>query len=108
MNENISGFTKIFKALADENRLRILLSIHEKGCVCEDSCSQTETCCKDLSKSLSITSPTISHHIKELVNAGLIVTRKEGKWLFCRINKEAFEETSAFITKFLNNEVVQS
>lgn len=107
MNENISGFTKIFKALADENRLRILLSIHEKGFVCEDSCRQNEICCKDLANSLSITTPTISHHIKELVNAGLIVTRKDGKWLFCRINKEVFEKTSAFLDKFLKDEVAK-
>lgn len=80
MNKDTSNFTKIFKALADENRLKILLFVYKKECKCKDSqpSCQNETCIKDLSKLLNITTPTISHHIKELVNAGLIITKKKG------------------------------
>lgn len=70
-----------FKALADKNRLKILLFIYEQECKCGEnkfSC-QNETCIKDLSEQLDITMPTISHHIKELVKTGLITTKKEGK-----------------------------
>lgn len=102
MNKNIPNLAKIFKALADENRLKILLFVYKKECKCDEnqlSC-QNETCIKDLSKLLNITTPTISHHIKELVNAGLIITKKEGKWVYCKINRKAFEKAYIFSSKF--------
>ncbi|MDH4330398.1 MAG: metalloregulator ArsR/SmtB family transcription factor [Candidatus Moranbacteria bacterium] len=89
---------EIFKALADKNRLKILLFIHKQECRCrknELSC-QNEACIKDLAGLLGVTMPTISHHIKELVNAHLITTKKEGRWVYCKINKESFKEVSDF------------
>jgi DNA-binding transcriptional ArsR family regulator len=103
MNKDNKNLIKIFKALADENRQKILLFIYRKECKCQEnkfSC-RNETCIKDLSKLLDITAPTISHHIKELVNAKLIITRKEGRWVYCKINQEAFRKTSDFLNKFL-------
>ncbi|NPV29371.1 MAG: metalloregulator ArsR/SmtB family transcription factor [Firmicutes bacterium] len=102
MNKNIKNFTRIFKTLADENRIKILLSVHKKECKCEgnEPFNRNETCIKDLSKSLNITIPTISHHIKELVNAGLITTKKEGRWVYCRINQKAFQEVCSFLNNF--------
>jgi len=102
MNKNINNVTKIFKALSDENRIKILLSIYKKECKCikyELSC-RDETCIKDLSKSLKITTPTISHHIKELVNAGLITTKKDGRWVYCEINQKTFQKICTFLNNF--------
>lgn len=67
---------KIFKALADTNRLRILklLEVREM-CVCE------------IMIALGLTQPTASHHLGILENAGLIKGRKEGKWVFYKIAK---------------------
>lgn len=102
MSKNISNLAKMFKALADENRLKILLFVYKKECKCKDSqlSCKNEACIKDLSKSLSITTPTISHHIKELVNAGLIITKREGKWIYCRVNRKAFEKHFNFLNVF--------
>jgi len=103
MIKNTKTLGKIFKALSDENRLKILLSVYAKECKCSAdkfSC-RDETCIKDLSKLLDITTPTISHHIKELVNAELIITNKEGRWVFCKINQETFLKTNDFLNKFL-------
>jgi len=63
--------SKIFKALADETRLRILslLNIREM-CVCE------------IMVALDLTQPTASHHLGILENVGLVKDRKEGKWVF--------------------------
>ena len=102
MNKNINNVTKIFKALSDENRIKILLSIYKKECKCikyELSC-RDETCIKDLSKSLKITTPTISHHIKELVNSGLITTKKDGRWVYCEINQKTFQKICSFLNNF--------
>lgn len=105
MNKDTPNFTKIFRALSDVNRLKILLFVYKKECNCEDSqlSCQNETCIKDLSKLLNITTPTISHHIKELVNAGLIITKKEGKWVYCKVNRKTFEKVCIFLSKFFNN-----
>ena len=81
---------KIYKALSNENRLEIFLSIlncdeknFEPGCDC--------TITKVMQK-LCIGAPTISHHLKELSNAGLIETKKEGKYLVAHVNKELLDE----------------
>lgn len=103
MIKDTKSIAKIFKTLADDNRLKILLFVYRKECKCEQnklSC-RNETCIKDLSKFLNITIPTISHHIKELVNAGLITTKKEGRWVYCRINQKSFQKTYGFLNKFL-------
>mgnify|MGYP000533245100 CR=1 FL=1 len=66
--------SRLFKALADETRLRILklLEVREM-CVCE------------VMVALSLTQPTASHHLGILENAGLVKDRKEGKWVFYSI-----------------------
>jgi DNA-binding transcriptional ArsR family regulator len=62
---------KVFKALADEIRLRILsLLANREMCVCE------------VMVALDLTQPTASHHLGILENAGLVKDRKEGKWVF--------------------------
>ncbi len=63
--------SRIFKALADQTRLKILglLEVREM-CVCE------------IMVALGLTQPTASYHLGLLENAGLIKDRKEGKWVF--------------------------
>ena len=63
--------SKLFKALADEKRIRILklLTVREM-CVCE------------LMVALDTTQPNLSHHLKILENQGFVNRRKEGKWAY--------------------------
>ena len=63
------------KALADENRLAILLSLQ-----------QGEKCGCVLLEELSISQPTLSHHMKLLCDSGLVAARKEGKWMHYSIS----------------------
>ena len=67
----------IFKAFCDENRLKILnmLKTGEK-CACK------------LLEELNVTQPTLSHHMKILCDAGVVVGRKEGKWTHYSITDE--------------------
>ncbi len=67
----------IFKALCDENRVRImkLLRTGEK-CACK------------LLEELNISQPTLSHHMKILCDSGIVVGRKEGKWMHYSISAE--------------------
>ena len=66
---------KIFKALSNPNRLELYFKIAE---VYESSNPDDSECfVTDIIQSLNIGAPTISHHIKELENAGLITTEKK-------------------------------
>ncbi|HMA63320.1 MAG TPA: metalloregulator ArsR/SmtB family transcription factor [bacterium] len=73
MNELI----KIFKALSDQNRLRIVKMLEEKPmCVCE------------ITEVLQLANSTVSKHLSILRNAGLIVSEKEGRWINYRLNPD--------------------
>lgn len=70
----------IFKALSDPNRLFILDMIkYEEKCACK------------LLEALNITQPTLSHHMKILCDAGLVNSRREGKWMHYSINDQIFK-----------------
>lgn len=81
---------KIYKALSNENRLEIFLSILNS----ENQSFHADCNCSifGIMDKLNIGAPTISHHLKELSNAGLIDTEKEGKYLLARVNKELLSE----------------
>lgn len=68
----------LFKALSDQTRLRCLalLTGHDELCVCE------------LTHALALPQPKISHHLGTLRKAGLVRDRKEGLWIYYRINDE--------------------
>lgn len=69
--ESADRKSRIFKALADETRLRIIgLLTSREMCVCE------------VMVALHLTQPTASHHLRILENVGLVRDRKEGKWVF--------------------------
>lgn len=80
---------KFFKALGDENRLRIL-TLLKSGELCA---------CKILDE-LHIGQPTLSHHMKVLTEAGVVVPRKEGKWTHYSINKKKLIELQKWINNF--------
>jgi DNA-binding transcriptional ArsR family regulator len=87
---------KIFKALSHPNRLELYLQIVKKH---ETSFNASGECfITDIANCLNIGAPTISHHIKELANAGLITTEKQGKFLICKVNEELAEEVSKILT----------
>ncbi len=81
MGYDIKKLVKVSKALADENRYKIYKLISEKG----------EIACKDITAAFPLSQPTISHHLKVLVESGLIKFRKEGQWSYFSINQEILE-----------------
>jgi ArsR family transcriptional regulator len=75
-----------FHALADETRLRILTCLTEgEQCVC------------DLTERLDTAQSRLSFHLKTLKDAGLLLDRREGRWVYYSLN----EETMAEIRKWL-------
>ena len=64
-------FLNITKALADENRLRILMALQEgEICVCQ------------ITELMGLAMSTVSKHLSVLYQAGLVNARKEGRWMY--------------------------
>lgn len=71
MDKNYEPNAKIFKALSDSNRLKII-----------DMLSCGEKCACDILENFEFTQPTLSHHMKVLIECGLVKSRKEGLWSY--------------------------
>lgn len=78
------------KALADATRLRIvsMLLASEDG----------EACTCDMTEPLGLSQPTISHHIKKLVQAGLVTGERRGTWHYYRVVPEALAGLAGVIS----------
>ena len=102
MSKKLKKLASIFNALSDVNRLKILELVYKKNLKCKlnkiKKCTgENCTCLTELEKKLKIGMPTISHHVKELVNAELILTQKNGRWLYLKINPKKFTEVVNFL-----------
>lgn len=84
MNERKTAL--IFKAFCDENRIRIL-NLLRGG----------EKCACKLLEEMSISQPTLSHHMKILCDSGIVVGHKEGKWMHYRISPEGVQIAKAYL-----------
>lgn len=85
------------KALSNENRLELYLEIARMEETCFED-NNTGCYIQQLKCQLDIGAPTISHHLKELENAGLIITQRRGKYLIARINHETKEQVQSFLS----------
>ena len=83
----------VFKAFCDENRVRIL-NLLRGG----------EKCACKLLEELSISQPTLSHHMKILCDSGIVQGRKEGKWMHYRIRPEGLQEVRDFLQALENSQ----
>jgi ArsR family transcriptional regulator len=74
---------RIFKALGDPTRVRLvsLIAAHEDG----------EACVCDLTAPVGLSQPTVSHHLKLLIDAGLLTREQRGKWAYYRVVDSALE-----------------
>src|SRR3712207_906589 len=77
---------KVFKALADPVRLRLLNLIASRD--------GGEACVCDLTEPFDLTAPTISHHLKVLRQAGLIEGERRGTWVYYRPVPESLTRLS--------------
>lgn len=87
-------FQKIAKALADPRRFEIFQTI---------AAAKQEMSCGAVSeKNCTVSQPTVSHHIKELKEAGLLETRTEGQSKYLTVNCELMGEYLAELQKRLH------
>ena len=72
MEEQYLKYVPVFKALSDETRLQILAPFH-------------------------ISQPTLSYHMRILMESGLVTSRKEGPWVYYRMDPRRMEEVQQFL-----------
>lgn len=84
-------YSAISKALGDETRLAIVQML-----------SDGEKCGCKLLERFAITQPTLSHHMKILVESGLVNDRKEGKWHRYSLNTAALREYADFLETLIS------
>lgn len=88
------SLAKAFKALSNPNRLQIFLEIMQRRQMdSKDVCGCALT---DFINSLNVGAPTVSHHIKELVNADLIKVERNGKFITCYLNEAVCVQLKEF------------
>lgn len=87
-----------FKALSDPARLKILDFLLEPDRSC---CAREEgVCACDVEGVLGLSQPTVSHHMKLLVQAGFITAEKRGRWAFYTINPDAFRVLAGSLERY--------
>jgi len=105
---------KAFKALSNINRLRILdlLKQRKLGCridKCGDKCDlESNSCVTEIAREFNLAQSTISHHLKELYNAGIIKMEKQGLWVYCSLNEEKLEQLRSFFNVNDVNDIQKS
>ena len=83
-------YIKIFRALANEERIDIILKLFKEG----------ELCASDIEKSFFMEQSTTSHHLNYLKNVGVLDSRKQGRNVYYKVNKE---NLSSLYDKFLKD-----
>lgn len=81
---------RIFKAMSDENRLKILELLHER-----------EYNASELLAQMDFGQSTLSHHMRILLSAGIVQARKNGKWTYYSLRPEVYEEMSDWLRQYL-------
>lgn len=78
LTENMQQMTKMFKALADDTRMKIAYALFREG----------ELCVCDVANIIGSTTATASHHLRLLRNMGLAKHRREGKMVFYSLDDD--------------------
>ena len=103
--EPVSDLAAIFKALSDPTRLAVFQCIRCCGPTCGYD-AETGVCCGEcdgvtacrIRCQVPCAPSTLTHHLNELRAAGLIVTERRGRVVYCRVRPEAFRHIVAFIS----------
>jgi ArsR family transcriptional regulator len=81
-DEEAEATAELFRALADPARVRVLNLL---------ATSPGSVCVCNLIEPLGLSQPTVSHHLKKLVDAGLLEREQRGKWAYFSIRPDAVE-----------------
>lgn len=88
--EAAERLARVFRALGDRHRVRLLSLIA--------AADRGEACICDLTAPVGLSQPTVSHHMKQLVEAGLVAREQRGKWAYYRVVPETMAALGGVLT----------
>ncbi len=86
---------RVFKALCDPNRLMII-ELLKSG----------EKCACNLLEEMNISQSTLSHHMKQLCESGVVNCRRDGKWMYYSLSKKGFENAHCLLEEIMEAAVL--
>jgi DNA-binding transcriptional ArsR family regulator len=94
----MTDMVKIFKALSDPTRLAIFELVRSCG---TDGCTERDAndSLSQIAERFGLSLSTVSHHVRELRNAGLISCEKRGQRLFCTVDAQVLDQLEQFATR---------
>lgn len=94
--ENAQRLAAVLKAIAEPTRLRLLSLVagHADG----------EACICELTEPVGLSQPTVSHHMKTLVEAGLLTREQRGKWAYYQLIPGALDALAQLLTTRLTTD----
>jgi ArsR family transcriptional regulator, arsenate/arsenite/antimonite-responsive transcriptional repressor len=98
-DEQAEATAALFAALADPARVRIINLV---------ATSNEPVCACHLIEPLGLSQPTVSHHLKKLVEAGLLEREQRGKWAYFSLTPEASERLAGVVDLTRTSEEVLS
>ncbi len=87
MKDRDDKLVRIAKALADKTRVKILRELVKRGPVS----------CGEVGKDIQLSQPAVSHHLKILADAKLVVMEKEGRQVIVIVNRKAIEKFASLL-----------
>lgn len=87
--ESAAELAKLFKAVADPARLQILALV--------GAAERGEMCACDFTDVLALSQPTVSHHLRILTDAGLLVRSQRGTWAWFTLQRDRLQELAAVL-----------
>ncbi len=85
---DVDRLARMFRALSNPNRLRLFMNLLDESKLDLAKGRVHDCFLVKLLAGLDLGAPTVSHHVKELADAGLIHTQREGKQLTCSVDPE--------------------
>jgi DNA-binding transcriptional ArsR family regulator len=97
-NDELERLAGMFKALSNPQRLKIFLKL-SRCCTASGCCSRApERCCAgELGEDLDLAASTVSHHLKELKQAGLMEVERRGQKIECWVSRDALDALTEFL-----------
>ncbi|BBH22241.1 hypothetical protein Back11_35860 [Paenibacillus baekrokdamisoli] len=87
-NEEVKQAVKVYKALGEPTRIKIALLLKE----------ERNLCCSDIGGKLEcVAGSTLSHHLKQLTDCGLLDLRKDGTYIFYSVNRNMAQKYAPYL-----------
>ena len=92
---DVDKLARMFRALSNPNRLRLFMNLLEESRLDLAKGRLHDCFLAKLIGGLELGASTVSHHVKELADAGLIHTQRDGKQLICSVDPDGLQQLRA-------------